>query len=144
MKIRNEFAEEVAKDLKIKMLVLLRAPFEIGLILFYVLTLYSTFGIYLKTSSLKPLIYSVLWGLSGLGYFLITRKIAEEVKKRWDKLEEEAGDKYFQFIKDALKKSGIKQKSKLKGIVDCNILEISIGAIITAIIALILHALKVI
>jgi uncharacterized membrane protein len=43
-----------------------------------------------------------------------------------------------------LKKSRIKQKSKLKGIVDCNILEISIGAIITVIIALILHALKVI
>jgi len=143
MKIRNEFAEEVAKDLKIRMLVLLRAPFEIGLILFYVLTLYSTLGIYLKTSSLKPLIYSVLLGLSGLGHFLITRKIAEEVKKRWDKLEEEAGDKYFQFIKEALKESRIKQKSKLKGIVDCNILEISIGAIISAII-LILHALKVI
>jgi mRNA-degrading endonuclease RelE of RelBE toxin-antitoxin system len=74
----------------------------------------------------------------------IRDEFAEEVKKRWDKLEEEAGDKYFQFIKEALKKSRIKQKSKLKGIVDCNILEISIGAIITAIIVLILHALKVI
>jgi uncharacterized membrane protein len=37
-----------------------------------------------------------------------------------------------------------KKKQKLKGIVYCNILEISIGAIITAIIVLILHALKVI
>jgi uncharacterized protein YneF (UPF0154 family) len=147
MKTREEIVREISEDWNVRKLIFLRAPFEIGLILFYLLALYYTKNIFL-----------FLLGLDALGYYLITRKMKKEIEKRWNKIEEEEMNEYYNTIIKNLKtekatkedikrakeakmelKKGKSVKLKGQGLYFCSIpfLEMLVLAVITALLAIV-------
>jgi uncharacterized protein YneF (UPF0154 family) len=143
MKTREEIVKEISKDWNVRKLLFLRAPFEIGLILFYLLALYYTKNIFL-----------VLLGLDVLGYYIITRKMNKEIEKKWSKIEEEEMKEYYDTIIKNLKteratkedikrgkeaKKGKSVKLKGQGLYFCSIpfLEMLVLAVITAVLAIV-------